>query len=194
MKIFRASYSTLSQWAAGNYDRAIEMYFHVSKYDTEAMAIGRALHDAWDKEIKSTGCMPTVFGGKPLHPEYKAEVFAHKMIAPWLQLRGRLDLIEPTVGRDWKSGVTTANTYANSMQHSVYQILYPQLKRFEYHAVNPYVTHDQVTMAIVHLSPRTLRDGIEWVVTHASAMKDYIESNNLEDRFAKLLQKEAKPN
>lgn len=192
MKVFRASYSTLSAWARGDYDLALGMYFKTTDFDTPAMALGRALHDEWEREIKASGNMPAVFGGEPIAVKHKVEVFAHRMLADWLQLRGKLDMVTDEVGYDWKSGVTPANQWANSMQHCVYHVLYPNLKRFEYRAFNPYTSSsDAVGVAIVHLSERTKAAGVEWVVTHASAMKDYIESNHLEEHF-ELIKKQRK--
>lgn len=188
MKLFRASYSTLSAWARGDYDLAIGMYFKTTKFDNEAMQLGRALHDEWDQEIKRTGAMPRVFGGRPLPPNYKSEQFVTKQLADWLVLRGRLDLLIPDeVGFDWKSGVTPSTQWANSMQHNVYQILYPKIKRFEYHAFNPYAKHSEaVTVSVVHLNAKSLEQGVEWVVTHAGEMKNYIESNNIEAQITEL--------
>lgn len=187
MKVFKASYSTLSFWAKGDYDKAIEMYFKVSKFDNEAMRLGRALHDEWEKEIKASGRMPQVFGGRELPADHAVEVFARKMVAPWLELRGKLDLRTPDTGYDWKSGTTPSTQYANGYQHKIYQILYPAMTKFEYHAFNPYVKRSQaVTVSIVHLTPKTLEEGVEWLVTQASEMKNYIEVNNLEQHFAKI--------
>jgi hypothetical protein len=189
MQTFRASYSTLAAWARGDYDLALGMYFKTTDFDTEAMALGRALHEEWEREIKASNNMPAVFGGKPIPGEYKAEVFARKQLAPWLELRGMLDLMVPewAAGFDWKSGTTPSSAWANSMQHKVYQVLYPQLKRFEYHAFNPYAkASEAVTVSIVHLDEQTKEDGVEWVVTYASEMKNYIEQNNLEAQFAAL--------
>lgn len=187
MKQFRASYSTLAAWARGDYDLALGMYFKTATFDNDAMRLGRALHDEWEQEIKASGCMPQVFGAKPLPKGWAAEVFATKQLADWLVLRGKLDLRTPEVGFDWKSGVTPSTQWANSMQHKVYQVLYPQLKRFEYHAFNPYAKRSlAVTVSIVHLTPKTLEEGVEWLVTHAGEMKHYIEQNNLEATFAKI--------
>lgn len=215
MKQFRASYSTLAAWARGDYDLALGMYFKTATFDNDAMRLGRALHDEWEQEIKASGCMPQVFGAKPLPKGYKCEVFATRKLADWLVLRGKLDLHTPTpyasnklkfgenvegepgrvydyvdargVGFDWKSGVTPSTQWANSMQHKVYQVLYPSLQRFEYHAFNPYAKRSQaVTVSIVHLTPKTLEEGVEWLVTHAGEMKHYIEQNDLEATFAKI--------
>lgn len=187
MKIFRASYSTLSAWARGDYDLALGMYFKTTDFDTEAMALGRAFHDEWEREIRASQCMPAVFGGAPLPDEYKAEVFARRQLADWLELRGKLDLRLPLIGYDWKSGTTPSSQWANGMQHNVYQVLYPGLKRFEYHAFNPYAkASEAVTVSVVHLDEQSKEQGVEWVVTYASEMKNYIEQNNLEQQFAEL--------
>lgn len=184
MKVFKTSYSTLSTWARGDYDLALSMYFHRSDFDTPAMAFGRAMHTQWEREIKKTGRMPVMFGGRLLKPGFRCEVFASKMLAPWLEVRGKLDLLTDDAGFDWKTGITASTAYGNSYQHKVYQVLYPHLKRFEYHAYNQY--SKKITVSIVHLSPKTLAQGIDWLVTHASEMKQYIEDNDLERVFAEL--------
>ncbi len=118
---------------------------------------------------------------------FKCEVFARKQLAEWLELRGMMDLVLPEVGYDWKSGTTSSSQWANGMQHKVYQVLYPNLKRFEYHAFNPYAkASEAVTVSIVHLNEKTKEEGVEWVVTYASEMKNYIEQNNLEAQFAAM--------
>ena len=185
MKIFRASYSTLAAWARGDYDLAIGMYYRTTKFDTEAMRRGREYHDQWDKEIKATGRLPEIFGGKQLPEKHNAEIFARKMITPWLEVRGKLDLKAGDVGYDWKSGVTPSTQWAQSYQHKVYKVLYPHLKRFEYHAFNPVARKDRaVSVSIVHLTPKSLEEGVEWLVTHASEMKHYIEQNGIEEKMA----------
>lgn len=184
MKVFKASYSTLSVWARGDYDLALAMYFKRAEYDTPAMAFGREMHRLFEQDIKETGHMPNIFGGQPILPGFKTEVFARKQLADWLELRGKLDLLAGSAGFDWKTGITPSTQYGNSMQHKVYQVLYPHLKRFEYHAFNQYTK--RVTVSIVHLTPKTLEEGVEWVVTHASEMKLYIEQNDLERVFADM--------
>lgn len=187
MKIFQTSYSTLKEWAAGNYDNALAMYFKTATYDNEAMALGRIAHDEWEKEIKQTGCMPRVFGGAKLSGKQKTEAFVVKKITDWLVIRGKIDLDDGEVMYDWKRGMTRSSQWAASKQHNVYQIFRPEKKRFEYHAYNPYVPLDQaVTVSVVHLTDKTLEDGIEWVITNASEMKNYIEVNDLEAEFALL--------
>lgn len=186
MKVFRASYSTLSVWARGDYDLAIGMYFKRVEMDTPAMREGREYHTRFEHEIKSTGHMPAIFGGGKLPADYRCEVFASKQLANWLVLRGKLDLKLPTVGYDWKTGITPSTQWANSFQHKVYKVLYPELERFEYHAFNQYAKPSEaVTVSIVHLTPKSLEEGVEWVVTHASDMKQYIEANNLEMELAR---------
>jgi len=185
MKEFRASYSTLSTWARGDFDLALAMFFKRSDFDTPAMAFGREMHELWERETNQTGSLPAVFGGRKLAPGFKTEIFASRQLAPWLILRGKLDLLEVIdAGHDYKTGITPSTQYSNGFQHKVYHVLYPHLKTFTYHAFNQY--SKKVTVSIVHLTPKTLSDGVEFVVTQASEMKNYIEVNNLEQVFAEL--------
>lgn len=176
--VLRVSYSILSAWARGDYDRALSMYFREETPTTPAMELGKKMHDKWEKEIEKTKSMPAVFGGRPLEKHTTENRTKRElMLNDWLQLVGVLDLMEGTTGRDWKCGRTTATSYANGYQHKVYQILYPKLNRFEYYAYNPY--DKSATMAIVHLTDKSLEDGVEWVITYASDFRAYLENNNL---------------
>lgn len=180
--VFRCSYSMLSAWERGDYQRALEMYIGLESEMTPAMQFGRDQHEAWEKEILETGCMPAVFGGAQLPVGFQTEIKKEVMLNDWLQLVGVLDLRVPKIGRDWKTGMTPANSYLSGKQHKVYQILYPGLDVFEYYSFNQHlpIGHpDQVKMARVHLTDKTLEDGVEFVLRNAKAMWTYIQVNEI---------------
>lgn len=180
---FRASYSVLNAWSSGNYERAVEMYFKLKEFTTEAMANGKEWHKEWETEVKTTGCMPVIFGGQKLiNP--KTEIKIVKELDTWLDLVGVIDLQHGEAGEtlvDYKTGKTTSDSYANSFQPRVYHILIPEAKRFEFRHYDA-VTKKTDT-SIVHLTPATLNAGIEWVVTMASEMHSYLTKNQLYERY-----------
>lgn len=179
MKI-RLSYSILSCWERGDYDGTIMRLNGNWPEPNEAMKRGSQAHERWENEIKATGNMPKDFGGTKL-AEHETEVKRAIWLNDWIQLVGVVDLLEPKIGRDWKFGATGATSYANGYQHKVYQILFPRLEMFAYHSYNPYVpTHEAVESAYVHLTKETLTDGIEYVLSNACEIRDYIEKNNIQ--------------
>lgn len=180
-QVMRVSYSILSCWARGDYERALAMYFREPLPSTPAMELGKKFHDEWEKEIGNTKSMPAVFGGAPLQ-KHSTELRTKRevMLNDWLQIVGVLDLLEGHIGRDWKSGKTPATAYSNGFQHKVYQVLYPLINQFEYWCYNPIT--GGVTMSLIHLSDQSLEEGVNWIMTHAGAMRAYLEQNNLWDR------------
>jgi hypothetical protein len=182
MPVIRVSYSILSAWASGDFERALAMYFHEPTPVSAAMAAGSKAHTNWEKEVISRAAMPAVFGGGALD-QHQTELRTKRelMLNDWLQLVGVLDVMEPTRGIDFKRSKRSATGWATTKQHKVYQILYPSLKTFEYHCWNPYAIdpRDEVTMAICHLTDKTLEEGVEFVLTYGSEIRDYLESNNL---------------
>lgn len=182
---FRASYSVLHAWSAGQYERAVEMYFKLKEFTTEAMADGKEWHEKWEAEVKETGCLPQIFGGtKLINPITEQKI--ERQVDEWLEIVGVIDLQHGEKGEvlvDYKTGKTTSDNYANSFQPRVYHILRPEAKRFEF---RHYDQHNHTTdTSIIHLTKKTLNDGIDWVVTQASEMHNYLTKNQLYDRYGK---------
>ena len=101
---FRASYSTLNNWAMGQIDRAIEGYFKLADYSTPQMEMGKKFHKEWELEVKKTNCMPQVFGGRQLQ-NFKTERKIVKQITDWMELVGVVDLdIDSKLLIDFKTG------------------------------------------------------------------------------------------
>lgn len=175
----RVSYSMLSAWHSGDYDRAIAMIMRQPFEPTPAMEEGLRLHKEWEAEGRKTMAMPKVFGGAKFNkPKFELETKRVRRLNEWLTLAGVLDVFEDgKVGKDYKSGATPATAYSNGWQHKFYKVLYTEMERFEYHCYNQYTK--EATMSIVHLTDKTLEDGIEFILTNASDMRAYLENNGL---------------
>jgi len=183
---FRASYSILNVWQSGNYERAVEMYFKLKEFTTRAMHEGKEKHKEWEEEVKKTGKMPIVFGGKQLFNP-KTELKIVRQLDDWLELVGKIDLLDETTIYDWKYGKIPSERYANGFQPKTYQILIPKAKRAEIHHYDP--ISKRADMSIIHLTEKTLKDAIEWCVTNASEMHSYFQDNKLYERFQAQLDK-----
>lgn len=183
----RVSYSILNSWAHGDIDRATAPYRGERPGTTEAMRYGKEMHRRWERETARTNCLPKVFGGKSLSsPALELSTKRAARINEWCALVGVLDLKDGDLGIDYKTGRSTASEYANSKQHECYQMLYPGLTRFEYYCFNQHLHHsdsDRVTVSIVYLSRRTLADGIEWALTNAAELREYLINNGLGHRL-----------
>lgn len=180
---FRASYSTLSTWARGDIDRAIEGYFKLSTFTTPQMEMGKKFHKEWELEIKKTNCMPKVFGSRQIR-EFKTERKIVRQVTDWMELVGVVDLsINSELLIDFKTGKTPSSAYTNSFQHNLYQILIPTAKRFEYHHWDQY--KKKADMSMIHLSEKTLDAGLNYLLTYGAEMHSYLIENRLYERYSK---------
>ena len=179
---FRASWSILNPWAQGNWDRAVKNYFKLDPYISEAMAEGKNYHEEWEAEIAVTKALPKIMGGKKL----KAPSPELKMVAQledWLDLVGVIDCYDEPIIYEFKTGRTSSEVYASSMQPAIYGVLATfndlLVDRAEiYHYDQHNKKHD---MSIVWLTDKLIKKAHEWVVTYASEMHHYLETNNLYD-------------
>lgn len=185
-KLMRVSFSMLDAWDKGDWDRALAPFTGVEIEPTEPMQDGVRLHEEWEAETKKTGRLPAVFGGRKLDsPEVEGRtkrVITLPAPYDWIQLVGVLDLkhIEnglPTIEDYKRSTAKSSSEFANSFQHKTYQILYPEGKKFVYRVYNPITK--EVTVSIVHLTKESLKEGIEFVITNASDMRQYLEANDI---------------
>ncbi len=192
----RVSYSILKAWANGDWDRAVAPFVGGEVEATPEMEEGKRLHNRWERETRKTRKTPAVFGGEELLGQ-KMEFDTKRVVQlnDWLTLSGLLDRMDQPAwlklgmrGTDYKRSKKNAVYWANSEQGSVYQILYPELRVFEFQCFNPYLKEgdpDKVTMAICHLTDKTLEFGIEWVLTNASGLYDYLVTNGLDKNLTR---------
>lgn len=181
---FRASYSVLSTWSSGNWDLAIGMYFRIKKFTTEKMAAGSDMHKSWENEIIKTQCMPSVFGsGKLSAPQPELKLVAQ--LDDWLDLVGKIDCLDGNTIYEFKTGKTSSEIYANSVQPAIYGVLATLsgyvVDKAEIHHYDQYSKN--VDMSIVWLTKKHMEDAYNWVYSLSSEMHNYILENDLYERF-----------
>ena len=184
---FRASWSVLSVWAKGDYNRAVKSYFKLEEYTSPQMEAGKDYHEKWQQEILKTKCLPKVFGDKKLNdpkPEYKAVV----QIADWLELVGVIDCIDSPVLYEFKTGKSkTSEDYAGSWQTGIYGVLATFDKKFvdraEIYHYDQY--QKKADMSIRFITDKLLKDSLNWVMTQSGEMHNYLLQNDLYRRFGK---------
>ena len=181
----RVSYSILNSWAKGDIDRAVAPYAGIEIEPTEAMEYGKKRHEAWEKEARRFGRLPRRFGGRKLiSPQFELNTKKIRKLNDWCYLSGVLDVLDVAI--DYKTGKTPAGDYLNSYQHECYQILYPNIKRFEYHCCNHHLRRKDdgyITVAVAYLNKQTLKHGIEWVLTMAAELREYLINNGMGDKL-----------
>lgn len=185
MNKFRASFTVLSAWASGDWNKAIKHYFHLETFTSKAMLDGRAFHEEWRKETELTKCLPKVFGGKKLeNPVCEGKIVVN--VENWLDLvfvsdcRDNSDLYEYKTG---KSG--NSEGYANSPQCGLYALghLYnkSRIKKIEIYHWDQYVK--KVDMSVVWVTNNLLKNSLDWLVTQSSDMHNYLLTNKLYEKF-----------
>ena len=188
MKKFRASFTVLSQWANGRWEEAIKSYYHLERVETPQMKLGKELHKQWADEVRRTGKLPKVFGGEPITPIFIEEYFRVD-VNEWLQLSFVADLvIEENGGTviDYKtSSSKTSGEMIDTYQLPMYEIglmlvgvLTRMGKILHYDPITK-----QVDQSMVWFSDNLRKETLEWIITNASEMHDYIQKNNLDQLF-----------
>ena len=183
----RVSYSILNSWAKGDIDRAVAPYAGVEMDSTEAMEYGKKMHACWERYARKYKRLPKIFGGRKLKaPELELNTKRVRKLTDWCVISGVLDVKDGATAIDYKTGKASATDYVNSKQHEVYQVLYPEIKRFEYYCKNQHVYHDDpshVTVGVVYLNRSTLEDGLNWILTMAAELREYLINNGYGNRL-----------
>lgn len=182
--VFRASYSVLQQWQSGNYERAVEMYFHLGDFVTPAMADGRAWHKKWEDHVNKTKTMPLQFGGRPLNNPV-AEGKKIVKITDWLHLSGVIDCYDKPIIYEWKTGKQSSEAYASNHQAGVYGVLSTMsglyAEQCHIYRYDQYV--NKYDMSIVHLTDKLLQDSLNWIETLSGDIHRYFQDNDLYTKF-----------
>ncbi|MFA5768334.1 MAG: PD-(D/E)XK nuclease family protein [Bacteroidales bacterium] len=181
---FRASFSTLNVWASGDWERAIKYYFKLEKFMTPAMADGKQYHEQWETHVNATKTLPVEFGGAALH-QPQAEIKKVVELEPWLDLVGVIDCYDSPVIYDWKTGKSSSEHYAGTMQPGVYGVLASFAGMFVDRAI---IWHyDQYAkksdMSQVWLTDKLLEHAHNWIITQSSEFHNYLTENRLYERF-----------
>jgi len=177
---FRASFGVLDAWRRGDWQMAVEMYFKVCDFETPAMIEGKEYHKQWEEEIQKNKRLPLVFGGEKL-VDPKPEIKLFYNLNDWLDLVGIIDCYDQKTIHEFKTGVTTSQSYANGMQIGVYALL---LKLHGYQ-VNQGVVHrynqhmQKADASYVWITKDYMNKALDWVETYSSEMHNYLEANDL---------------
>lgn len=180
-RAMRVSYSILSAWARGDYDRAVAPFTGREIEPTEAMTNGKNQHEVWERHGRKTGSLPNEFGGdKLVNPLFESDTKrAVRLPEPydWIELSGVLDVLhnDEREAGDFKLSKAGLSIWTNSYQHKVYKVLYPKIEKFTYYVKHPIT--GEVKVGIVHVSKNMLVEGIEYIITHASDLRAYLEDN-----------------
>lgn len=186
MNKFRASYTVLSTWESGDFERAVKIYFKLENFITPQMAEGKNIHESWAKHIQETNTTPIEFGGEKLDSP-KSEVKLVAQLLPWLEVVGIPDLIDNKKVYEFKTGKKSSEEYATSKQGGVYAIL----ATFNDLLVDQVVIghFDQYKkcsdISFVWVTNNLLKETLNWVETLSSEMHHYLEQNQLYQRFAR---------
>ena len=152
-----------------------------------ATAFGKKMHGIWERYVKKHKAIPKIFGGRKLEaPEIELATKRVRKLTDWCVISGVLDVKDGTTGIDWKTGKASATDYTNSKQSEVYQVLYPELKRFEFYCKNQHIHHtdkNHITVGIVYLNRKTLEDGLNWILTMAAELREYLINNGYGNRL-----------
>jgi len=182
---FRASFTVLSKWAAGDWEGAIKTYFKLEQFTTPAMADGKAYHELWAMQIDADKALPKIFGGSTLI-DPKTELKKVAKLEPWLDLVGVIDCYDRPTIYEFKTGKASSEHYAGTRQCGVYGVLASFMGLYADKAV---IWHyDQYAqksdMSQVWLTDELLKSAHEWIITQSSEMHNYLQENKLYGRFA----------
>lgn len=192
-QIFRASYTVLRLWETGKYEDAVSVYFHQFREATPAMKEGKRLHEEWSYEVQRTGCLPEVFGGAKVEDTLiEQKMYATFEGIDWIELVGVPDLIAKYCDQynvyEYKTGVTNSQSYANTMQGGIYGILCRMnsinVDKIAFLHYNQYTKNSDTSY--VWITNKSIEETVNWVITLSGEMKQYLEENDLYNRFQNL--------
>jgi len=184
----KVSYTILNAWAQGRYDDAIKYFFKLEVIQTPAMLEGSRYHKEWENEIQKTKKLPEIFGSKQL-VKPSPEQYIKVDVNPWLVLSGKIDCYDKPTIYEFKTGRQTSDDVIRSKQPGVYGVLSTLNKQYADRAeIYCYNQHTkEKTMAIVYITDKLLKDSLEWVETIAGEMRNYLDQNDLFNKFTQKI-------
>jgi hypothetical protein len=180
---FRASYSNLSKWQAGQYDEFVTSYFHLEpSYTSREMAAGKEYHKEWEKYVNKYGKLPEVFGGKKLsNPVTEKKIKVE--VEDWLDFVFICDCYQDN-GEfiDFKTGVQNSG-WDTQLGTQAVGLTLAKIKAsighiYHYNQYTKKAKHD-----IIWITDQLLSDSLNWIVTLSSEAHNYLTVNNLYERF-----------
>jgi hypothetical protein len=180
IKTIKLSYSILSQWASGQYEKAVNIYQGADLPITPAMELGRVKHDMWALHtLKHKTIHNEIGGGKLSDPvvEQKYEKIIPLGDTYQILLRGAPDLTDNHIIYEYKCGLAMPSMYVDTEQLDYYKLLYPPASLGIYLCFNPY--SETFTKGVKYLSDTNAEKALEHIITYGGEMIDYLASQRL---------------
>lgn len=180
LKTIKLSHTIISAWAKGDFEQAVAYYLGKPLPPTPAMELGKLKDEEWEKYITDHKELPDELGGGRL----RAPVIQQKYrkLIPFsdeyqLLLSGVPDLVDEDRLFDFKCGRSEAIDYIERFQLDIYKLLLPAVRVGYYLAWNPYL--EKLTVGIKFLNDSNAEKALEWVITYAGEIIDYLQANRL---------------
>lgn len=180
MQTIKLSYSILSQWESGQYERAVNMYQGSELPINPAMELGKAKHDQWALYTLQHKKIHNEIGGDVLHNpvvEQKYEKIIPLGEKYQILLRGAIDLTDEHIIYEYKCGLNMPTYYVETKQLDYYKLLYPKATLGIYLCFNPY--SNTFTKGVKYLSDTNAEKALEHILTYGGEMIDYLAGNQL---------------
>jgi hypothetical protein len=138
---------------------------------------------------KVTGALPAELGGWPLtapvtQRKYQKRIPVNDELD--ILLRGVPDCLDGSLVYEWKSGLTSASNYVDSLQTDVYKLLIPHITEAVYVVWNPYTdTHE---VGVKSLKRSNAEAALDFVLTFGLELIDYLKSQRLLKNYEVPLQ------
>ncbi len=174
------NFSVLNLWSKGYCDQAIQAFYHTDKFDTEAMAEGRAFHETWAKEITKTKKLK-VGNTTLLFKEPQCEHLIQTKYNDHFDIKGTIDCIDNPVLYEFKTGITTGLDFSGTMQIPMYFLINEMVgNHLEKAVLLHYNQHVNKTEYIVIWNDEEKMISVRnWVETLAPEIEDYWRQHNL---------------
>lgn len=174
------NFSTLNLWSKSLIDQAVQCYYHTDKFDSDAMADGRAFHDIWAREITRTKRLKignTTLLFKEPQCEHLIQTDYNK---DWL-IKGTMDCIDESTLYEFKTGITKALDFSGTMQIPIYFLINELvgnhldkaiLLHFDQH-------HTKTEYIMVWNDEEKMMGARNWIDTLAPEITEYFNAHNL---------------
>lgn len=182
----RISYSLAMLWEKGLWDDAVGQYFGLKNITTPQMEMGKEMHQKTADYITANGKLPEYLGGGILLPQPMVEEKYVIKLEDWLAISLVIDLENGQQLCEHKFGKTPAGVWAETYQLPTYRALLRIAtgRNKDYGIVrrhNP--ANGDLDSAYVWFSDELERQAINWLMTIASEMHNYFQSNGFYKKY-----------
>lgn len=173
----KLSHTILDAWYRGRWEDALSFYLGQDVPPTPPMILGRLKDEIWTKHAQETGQLHPELGGSKLNQPILQQKYEKLIpLSDDLQilLRGRPDVWDKPIIRDFKCGRTKPSQYLSSFQLPIYKLLLPEAAMGIYDCFNPYT--GQYSIGVKYLGPEDAEKALEFVVTYGADFINYLQA------------------